>query len=47
MDVKAFTEWTEDTEIVFHKDTRKKKDKGTNPSDQIIPQDRAPKIEGF
>jgi len=47
MDVKAFTEWTEGTEIVFHKDPKKKKDKGTKPSDQLIPQDRAPRIEGF
>jgi nicotinic acid mononucleotide adenylyltransferase len=47
MGVKAFTEWTEGTEIVFHKDPRKKKDKGTKPSDQLIPQDKAPRIEGF
>ena len=32
--------------VVFHP-LKKKKDKGTKPSDQVIPHDRSPKIESF
>jgi len=46
MGVKGLKEWSEDTKIVFH-NPPKKKDKGTKPSDQMLPKDKASRIESF